>query len=124
MTPWGILSERVAATFGEGPAPNISAGPTAVVAADAVVIRPDEPWLDALGASYTTRLERYVCLLAVGVGDPASSLERLYSMALAITEAASDAGWAWATTSGVTLDETTGVPLLVVAVHVTYKAPK
>jgi hypothetical protein len=117
--PWDVLAARIAGLTSA----NVLTGPTAQVEPDAIVVRPDEPWMEATGAGYRTRPERYGALAASRVADPASSLAALYGMALACLLAASDEGWDWVSVSGVGLDETTGIPLLVVEVHCTFKAP-
>lgn len=121
MEPWASLAGRITA---QAPGLNVISGPAPQVEPDAVVIRPDDPWMEALGSTFKARPERYAAVCASRVADPASSLAALYGMVGAILEAASDEGWDWATVSGITLDETTGVPLLVCTVHTTYKAPK
>lgn len=118
--PWDVLAARVVAL---DPAANVITGPAPAVEPDAIVIRPDEPWLVHTDSGYRHRPERYAALAAARVADPASSLAALYGMVGVILEAASDSGWDWESVSGITLDETTGVPLLVVTTHVTYKTP-
>jgi hypothetical protein len=121
VNPWDALAIRVVAVM---PNANVIAGPAPAVEPDAIVIRPDEPWLVHTDGRFTTRPERYAAIAASRVADPASSLAALYLMVGAILLAASDEGWDWESVSGITLDETTGVPLLVVTAHVTYQVPK
>jgi hypothetical protein len=121
VPPWELIGSRIVAV---APKLNVITGPAAQVEPDAIVVRPDDPWMEAHGASFKTRPERYAAVCASRVADPASSLAALYGMVGAILEAASDEGWDWETVSGITLDETTGVPLLVCTAHITYKAPK
>jgi hypothetical protein len=120
VDPWDLLASRIKA---ELPEVNITTGPAPTVEPDAIVIRADEPWMSHSDGAFRLRPEKYVALGAARVGDPASSFHSLYRMALGVAEAASDEGWAWDTVSGITLDESTGIPLLVIAVHVTYQAP-
>jgi len=127
MAPWTVLVARIAAVLEAGPQTGISvqAGPVRSVVPDAIVVRPEEPWISR-GTSGKparfgpARLERYAALCAVRAADPVSSMERLYNMAGAVMEAASDAGWDWSQTSSISLDETTDTPLLVVSVGLTY----
>jgi hypothetical protein len=125
--PWAVLVGRIAAVLESGSLTGISvmAGPVATVTPDAIVIRPEEPWVsrgtDGKPARFgPARLERYAALLAVRAADPVSAMERLYGMAAAVMEAASDAGFDWTQTSSITLDETTGAPLLVASVGITF----
>lgn len=129
MGPWTDLVGRIAAVLEAGPLAeagiNVLAGPVAAVMPDAIVVRPEEPWIsrgtDGKPARFgPARLERYAALLATRVADPVSSMERLYQMALAVTEAASDAGWDWTQASSISLDETTDTPLLVASVGLTF----
>jgi hypothetical protein len=123
MTPWAILAGRIAAAAGEGPSPNVLQGPAPMVAPDAVVIRPDEPWMENVG-TWGHGTERWVAVAAVPAADPISGMARLYAMAKLVAEAASDEGWDWSSVGSLTLDETTGSPLLVAPVRLTYKPPK
>ena len=120
MDPWDLLAARVVAQL---PGVNVIPGPAQQVQPDAIVIRADEPWMVHEDAAYKFQPERYVALAASRVSDPASSFHTLYQMAKGVQAAASDEGWDWVDVSGVSLDETTGVPLLVVATRVTYKSP-
>lgn len=130
MSPWSDLVSRIAAELEAGPLTGVSvqAGPVRSVVPDAIVIRPEEPWI-ARGASGKparfgtgARLERYAALCATRAAEPVSSMERLYLMAGAVMEAASDAGWDWSQASSISLDETTETALLVVSVGLTFSS--
>lgn len=122
MTPWATLLERIAAAYQEGPTPNLLAGLQATVTAPAIVLRPDTPWV-AQGQGYRHHLERYAAVLVASATTPDQAQDELYAMALVVLEAASDEGWDWVTLDPITLDETTGTPLLVAVAHLTYKRP-
>lgn len=126
MGPWAALSNAIAAALeGEAHKPSVLAGPRAQVVPDAIVIRPDTPWISRgdqkpvrFGAHGT--LERYVAVCATRVSDPGSAMDALYTMVRAVQEAASDNGWDWVDVAGIGLDETTDTPLLVASVRLTY----
>jgi hypothetical protein len=122
-TPWASLSGRIAAAAGEGPAPNVVQGPAPMVSPDAIVIRPDEPWMENAGG-FGHGTERWVAVAAVPAADSVSGMARLYDLAHLVQEAASDEGWDWTTVGSLTLDESTGAPLLVCPIRLTYKPPK
>ena len=122
MTPWATLLARLAAAYQEGPTPNLLAGLQATVAPPAIIIRPDTPWI-AQGEGFRFELERYAAVLVSAASTPDQAQAELYAMALVVLEAASDQGWDWTALDPITLDETTGTPLLVAVAHLTYKRP-
>lgn len=131
MDPWDELEALIAgpleAAYPEGETrPSVIAGITPQLVPDAIVIRPDAPWIsrgsEGRPRSFTGHLERYVAVCATRVADPRSSMAELYKMAGVMMAAASDAGWDWTQVGPITLDESTDTPLLVVSVGLTYQA--
>lgn len=125
MGPWAGLVARIAAELSEaGLHSSVIAGPAPTLVPDAVLIRPEEPWVsrgaDGRPARFGSVLERYAAVCATRVADPASSMDTLYRMSQAVREAASDEGWDWVTVSAMALDETTDAPLFVATVRLTY----
>ena len=100
MPPWADLMERIAAALeSSSRPPSVLAGLVPQVTPDAIVIRPDGPWIGRSGdgrpVRFTSNMERYVAICAVRVSDPGSAMADLYGYARAVMEAASDDGWDW-----------------------------
>ena len=117
--------ERIAAALEGSPRPpSVQAGLVPQVVPDAIVIRPDAPWIarsaDGRPVRFTGNVERYTAICATHVSDPGSALADLYVMAKAVLEAASDEGWDWVEVGALALDTSTDTPLLVTSVRLTY----
>lgn len=86
----------------------------------ALVLRPDEPWIERSGAGYD--LERYVAVAVAPVGDPHSSSIELHRLVHAVADACDQvSGWAWDRSGRIVVDEGTGVPFLAAAVRLIYR---
>jgi hypothetical protein len=119
MGPWGGLVESIAAAVGPLHV-SVLAGPVPQLVPDAIMVRPDEPWISHL-PRFTGNLERYVAICATRVSAPAESMDKLYAMAGGVLDALTE-GWAWESVSALAIDETTDTPLLVATVRLTYTA--
>lgn len=126
MPPWEDLLARIAAALAGSPRmPSVLAGPQAQLVPDAILVRPDGPWISRGGADgrpvrFTGNLERYTAICVTRIADPGSAMEELYRMAQAVISAGSDAGWDWIDVGPMALDETTDTPLYVASVRLTY----
>ena len=117
--------ERIAAALAGSPRPpSVMAGLVPQVVPDAIVIRPDGPWIsrggDGRPVRFTSNMERYSAICATRVSDPGSAMADLYLYARAVLEAASDEGWDWVEVGALALDTSTDTPLLVTSVRLTY----
>lgn len=96
---------------------SIISGPRSQIKPDAVVIRPDNPWL--VPSKFCADEQRYVAIAVVSASTPADGVRRIYAIVKAIKNAVSGA-WSWESVSAPIIDETTGTPLLAASVRLKY----
>ena len=101
---------------------SIYSGPTDNLSAPAVVIRPDEPWMEP-GNNFCHDLQRYVAIALVVAASPEDGTTRLYRMAQAIIEAVDSAasGWSWVSVGSALVDESTGAAFLAAPVRLQFR---
>jgi hypothetical protein len=88
------------------------------VAPDAIVVRPDEPWLEP--DTYCVYLQHYIAVIVVSASTPDDGVERLYDIALKILDALPDT-WEFVTVGAPIIDESTGTAFLAAPVRLNYK---
>ena len=90
--------------------------------APAIVLQPDEPWIEPQAFGYDQ--ERYVALAAVpAAAGRLAGVADLYALVLHIIEAASAIeGVGYESVSAPRVDESTGTPFLAAAVRLTYRS--
>ena len=99
---------------------NLYPGLANVVDGPAVLMRPDQPWLER--EAYEHELERYVAIAIVAAATPDEAMEQLHVLVHAIVANCDRVpGWSWDTVGRIVADESTGVPFLVAAVRLTYR---
>lgn len=120
MSPWDALAELLA---GAETGANVYPAPPNQVVSPAIVIRPDEPWVEP--GRFRANVERYAAVCCANPADLPSAYETCRRLALAVVDAVLGAGgsWAWSSTSTPVLDQSTGAPVLAAVVHLTYGAP-
>lgn len=84
----------------------------------AVVIRPDEPWLEP--DTYCVFLQHYVAVIAVTAGTPEDGVDSIYGIALAIVDALPET-WEFMSLGSPIIDESTGTAFLAAPVRLQYK---
>ena len=84
----------------------------------AVVIRPDEAWMEP--DRYCDSLDRYVAVATVSASTADEGVEKLHTMVVAIRDNLPD-GWDWSSVGSPIIDETTGTAFLVAPVRLTFK---
>ena len=121
-----VPSEGLAALFRESEAipdgTSVYGGPAAQVVPDAIVIRPDEPWIED-GDNWCAYLEHYVAIAVVSASSPEDGIAALYGIIRGILTAMEEAtsGWSWVTVGLPVIDETTGTALLAAPVRLNYR---
>ena len=88
------------------------------VVAPAVIIRPDEPWLEP--DRFCKEAHRYVAVATVSAASAEEGVDRLLTMVTAVIENLPD-GWDWDTVGAPIIDESTGTSFLVAPVRLTFK---
>jgi hypothetical protein len=122
VTPWDTLAGLLTAALvdvDDEPTVNVYPTPTEQVVADAVVIRPDTPWI-APGDVWMGE-ERYAVVCLVSAGTPADGLARLHSIVHTVLDAARSASWEFDNVSPPVVDESTGTPFLAATVSLIYR---
>ena len=123
-TPIEGLSALLVASSDLPAGTSIYPGPTNQIVAPAVVIRPDEPWLEP-GGHFCYDLQRYVAIPLVSASSPEDGIGRLYLMARAIIEAidstVAESGWSWISVGSALVDESTGTAFLAAPVRLQYR---
>ena len=120
-TPIEGLSALLVASSGLPAGTSVYRGPTDNILAPAVVIRPDEPWVEP--DRFCHDLQRYVAIVLVTASSPEDGIARLYEMARAIIEAvdAAESGWSWVSVGSALIDESTGAAFLAAPVRLQYR---
>ena len=96
---------------------NLYSAPVETIAAPALVIRPDTPWLEP--DRFCADVEHYLALVAVPASYPQDGISLMRSVTLAMIRALPE-GWVWVSTDGPVIDETTGSPFLVNRTRLTF----
>lgn len=117
-TPTDALADLLEASGDLPEGVSIYRAPTSTVKAPAIVIRPDEPWLEP--DSFCVDLQRYVAVMVVVASDPPDGQRNLYAMARFLRETLPDA-WSWQSVGAIVVDETTDTSLLATAVRIQYR---
>ena len=118
--PWLALASALVELAGDD-GPNVYPAPPAQVVPDAIVLRPDAPWISR--EAFEQDVERYVAVGVVSAGDTISGTARLYGLVGLVRDAVDVVpGWAFDEAGSALIDETTGTPLLAAPVRLTYRA--
>lgn len=97
---------------------NVYAAPAEQIAAPAVVLRPDEPWI----TKGRPEVERYAAVAVVTASSPAQGIRELHRIIHHIIDAAVPLeGWGWAEVGAAIIDESTGSPFLAARVRLEYR---
>lgn len=115
-TPLSDLIEALRASDGLSGA-NVH-GVRSQVVAPAVVVRPNEPWMEP--DTFCNMLQRYVAVATVQAASAEEGVVKLLAMVSAVVDNL-PSGWDWESVGAPIIDETTGTAFLVAPVRLTYK---
>ena len=97
---------------------NVYPAPAEQIAAPAVVLRPDEPWI----TKGRPEVERYAAVAVVTASSPAQGIAELHRIVHRVmADALSLSGWAWVEVGTAIIDESTGTPFLAARVRLEYR---
>jgi hypothetical protein len=116
-TPWEALAQLL--TDADTGA-NIYPTPAEEIVPEALVIRPDTPWMDTSGVAWSGE-ERYAVVALVTASTPSDGLKRLHELVHAIMHTARTASWEFDSVTAPVVDETTGTPFLAATVSLIYR---
>lgn len=124
MTPWDQLAEALPSTLPTGV--SVYDSPTPQLVPPAVVIRPDNPWVETPsrgdGGGFCFDRQRYVAVAVVTASTPSSGLRKLYAILWGIRQTLDAlAGWEWISMGAPVIDESTGSAYLAAPVRLTYR---
>jgi len=121
MRPWEQLAQALEPVEGEPEANIYPAFAEGDLVAPAIVLAPDDPWMEPHAYGYDQ--ERYVAVAAVKASAGSlSGVEDLYQLVRHILRRASSIeGVAYEDVSAPVIDTTTGTPFLAVRVRLTYR---
>lgn len=123
-TPWDQLGELLdAALVNVSDEPNVNVYRTPTdqqIIPDAVVIRPDTPWIGNSESSWGDE-ERYAVVALVTASTPGDGLARLHGILHTVLDAARQAGWEFDTVTAPVVDESTGAPFLAATASFIYR---
>lgn len=120
MDPWDALAEACTTTLPEGV--SIYSAPTNQLVPPALVIRPDNPWIEISDESWCVDTQRYVAVAVVTASSPKSGMGKLFRISWGVRQAAKGlAGWEWRSTGSPIIDESTGSAYLAAPIRLTYK---
>lgn len=88
------------------------------VVPNAIVIRPDEPWLEP--DTYCEFLQHYIAVLVVRAASNEDGVDKLYEMALAVVDALPET-WEFVSVGSPIIDESTGTAFLAAPLRLNYK---
>jgi hypothetical protein len=88
------------------------------VVPDAIVIRPDEPWLEP--DTFCDFLQHYLAIMVVRAAANEDGVDTLYAMALAIVDALPES-WEFVSVGSPIIDESTGTAFLAAPLRLNYK---
>lgn len=119
MEPWDALAEACTTTLPTGV--SIYSAPTNQLVPPALVIRPDNPWVE-VARDYCLDNQRYVGVAVVTASSPQSGLSKLYQIMWGVREAIKSLpGWDWVNVGSPVIDESTGSAYLAAPIRLTYK---
>lgn len=120
--PTAALAELLDASEAIPDAVSIYPGPAAQLVTPAIVLRPDEPWIED-GDRFCAYLEHYVAIAVVSAASPEDGVASLYAIIHGIFTAIdeSQSGWSWVTAGLPIIDETTGTAFLAAPVRLNYR---
>lgn len=98
---------------------NVYATPQETIVPDAIVIRPDTPWISP-GDTWSDE-ERYAVVVLVTAATPSDGLLRLHDIVHDVVHIARTASWEFDNVSAPVVDETTGTPFLAATVSLIYR---
>jgi hypothetical protein len=116
-TPWDALAQLL--TDADTGA-NIYPTPEETIVADALVVRPDQPWVGNSESTWPDE-ERYAVVALVSASTPGDGLARLHTLVHAVLDAARGASWEFDSVSAPVVDESTGTPFLAATVSLIYR---
>lgn len=123
-TPWEQLATALAPDPDDGDPDAIvyPAFAEAGMVAPAIVLQPDEPWIEP--ETFGSDLERYVAIAAVTASaGRLEGVRSLYRLVLHIvSRALSVEGVSYVSVGAPRVDDSTGTPFLAVAVRLTYRS--
>lgn len=99
---------------------NVYPTPQETIVPDAVVIRPDTPWIAPGDATWNDE-ERYAAVVLVTAATPGDGLVRLHTIVHGVLDAARRASWELDNVSSPVVDETTGTPFLAATISLIYR---
>lgn len=88
------------------------------VVAPAVVVRPDDPWMEP--DTYCDRLQHYVAVIVAGAPEATDGIDTMYAMAAAVIDALPQT-WEFVSVGSPIIDESTGTAFLAAPVRLNYK---
>lgn len=92
--PWDDLASRISEPEGTNIYPALAEG----IVAPAIIIAPDEPWIESSGFEYDT--EHYLAICMAEASAPQDALAKIHAMVHAVRNAGGD-GWEIHEASGV-----------------------
>lgn len=120
MTPWDRIADAITPGPGD-PAANVYRAFAEQLEAPALVIRPDDPWMEPHAFSFDQ--ERYAIIAAVTASTPADGVATLYALLRHVIGAVLDLeGVSYESVTAPIIDESTGAPFLAATVHVIYRS--
>lgn len=114
--PW----ETLAALLDDLEDVNVYPTPQEPIVPDAVVIRPDTPWIAPSDTTWPDE-ERYAVVVLVTASTPGDGLARLHTIVHAVLAAARTALWEFDNVSAPVVDESTGTPFLAATISLIYR---
>ena len=103
---------------------NLIDGPTPQLKPPAVVLRPDNPWLEPASpeANWCIDQQRYLAIPVVTASTPGDGVRVLYSVVKAIKNALAyeHSPWSWESVSAPVVDESTGTAFLATSIRIKY----
>lgn len=94
-------------------------GPTPQLKPPAVVLRPDNPWLEQSELGWCIDQQRYLAIPVVTASTPGDGVRVLYSVIQAVKAALVDP-WSWESVSAPVVDESTGTAFLAASIRLKY----
>lgn len=121
LIPSKALADRLWASGDIPQGVSVYPGPASQLVPPAIVIRPDEPWIED-GGSFCDYLEHYVAIAVVSASSPEDGVASLYAIIRGIFTAIdeADSGWSWVNAGLPVIDETTGTAFLAATVRLNY----
>ncbi len=122
-TPSEDLSALLVASESLPVGVSVYGGPTNQIVPPAIVIRPDEPWIEP--DAFCRDLQRYVAIVVVSAASPEDGTNKMYAIAQGVVDAVNEAGeatpWEWVSTGAPIIDESTGTAFLASSVRLKYR---